>query len=161
MAKWEGLSNNTNTHWTAIWIFISLKCSGGRSYLRWGKFIPDYLTLKHKYQNRKSRKILEHFFYQETLCLSKSNHNYSYNSETENKDTTTAYCFWVKLKVQYICLLHVNFFYICYFKFSFMKKKMIIVFKQHIKGKIKYELKQTNSSAVQKLQQIIVRLEKI
>ena len=32
--------------------------------------------------------------------------------------------------------------------------------KQHINGKIKCELKQTNSNAVQKVQQIIVRLEK-
>ena len=33
--------------------------------------------------------------------------------------------------------------------------------KQHIKSKTEYGLKQTNSNAVQKLQQIIVRLQKI
>jgi len=87
---------------------------------------------------------------------------YSYNSETENK-LGHYYCilFLGKIKSQYICLLHVNFFDICYFKFSFMKTKLLSSSsKQHINGKIKYELKETNSNAVQKLQHIIVRLEK-
>ena len=41
-----------------------------------------------------------------------------------------------------------------------MEKKFVTYSSKQHKGKIKYELKETNSNAVQKLQQIIVRLQK-
>ena len=42
-----------------------------------------------------------------------------------------------------------------------MEKKIVTYSSKQHKGKIKYELKETNSNAVQKLKQIIVRLQKI
>ena len=46
---------------------------------------------------------------------------------------------------------------ICYFKFSFIGKKITYSSKQH-KGKRKYiELKETNSNAVQKHQQMLYK----
>ena len=42
-----------------------------------------------------------------------------------------------------------------------MEKKIVTYSSKQHKGKIKYELKETISNAVQKLQQIIVRVQKL
>jgi len=84
---------------------------------------------------------------------------YLYNSETENKDTTTVHCSWVKLKGSTsVCFMLILIF--VFFNFHSWKKLLLIQV-NNIKVR-QNELKETNySNAVQKLQQIIVRLQKI